>query len=228
MGNGLFTDQALTYSNRAKFDRNAARVGDFMPLTAIAEVPEATVRDILKKATEAAHRRLENTHPMRALMGPHPDRPAVCAAIVGQVAVIDTVERRLDSADPTIREAFADYRRRAPLARADLHRLNHPAGWTPFDATTLTTPAAWLGFRYVVEGSSLGGALIRRHLAAHAPTLPSLAFFDPHGFERGAKWRRFCATLDRELTDAQALDEAIAAANAIFADLHRSLEEAEL
>jgi heme oxygenase len=197
-----------------------------MLLTLAADSSRVSNRFILKQATEQAHDAIEATPPMRMLMGGTPTVAAVSAAIAGQGAVIATLEAQLAHAAPSIRSQFKDYRPRAPLARADLFRLGQRPGLTEAEAPRLESPAAWLGFRYVVEGSSLGGALIRRHLAEHAPDLPPLAFFDPHGPERGRLWGAFCARLEAALADEQALAEASAAAVAVFAALRENLEAA--
>jgi heme oxygenase len=82
-------------------------------------------------------------------------------------------------------------RRRAGLFAADLQTL----GGVPADVPSLPpvpdTDRA-LGRLYVLEGSTLGGAVIGRHLAS----LPHLAdveihAFSPYGSETGAMWAAF-------------------------------------
>jgi heme oxygenase len=83
-------------------------------------------------------------------------------------------------------------RRRAALFAADLRALD-AVGPTPvphLSAVAGTDEA--LGGLYVLEGSTLGGVLIDRHLAA----LPGLAgvrlrAFSPYGSETGAMWHAF-------------------------------------
>ena len=183
----------------------------------------ASARGVLKAATQAAHEALETTPPMQAVTGPAPDAAGVAAAIRGQAAVIGAIEARLAWASDAVAAAFADYRPRAPLARADLLALGDSGDWPALVPPHLDTQAAWLGFRYVVEGSSLGGALIRRHLTEHAPALPPLRFFDPHGARRGAVWRGFCEQLDTALPGDGDRAAAVAAALAVFAALKDSL-----
>jgi heme oxygenase len=195
-----------------------------MLLTAALTDCEETARAALKRATQRAHDRIEATRPMRALMGSAPDAACVRAAIRGQAAVIAALEARAARSGPALRAPFADYVPRAPLAAADLERLGAAPTWPEAETPALDGAAAWLGFRYVVEGSSLGGALIRRRLAERAPDLPPLGFFDPHGEARGAVWRAFCDRLDATLRDPRSRAAAANAANAVFAALTRSLE----
>jgi heme oxygenase len=190
------------------------------------DMAPASARFVLKQVTQEAHEAIEATRPMLALMGGTPTVAAVRAAIAGQGAVIATLEAQLAHAGCSVRSLFEDYRPRAPLARADLFRLGQRPGFAEAAAPRLDTPAAWLGFRYVVEGASLGGAIIRRHLAERAPTLPPLSFFDPHGPLCGPLWRAFCARLDTALADEHALAEAGAAAVAVFEALRLNLEAA--
>ena len=86
-------------------------------------------------------------------------------------------------------------RRRTSLFASDLRELGAPAS----DAAPLLPPVAGtdeaLGRMYVLEGSTLGGVFIDRHLAA----LPELAgatvrSFSPYGSETGAMWAAFRRT----------------------------------
>ncbi|MBB3676075.1 biliverdin-producing heme oxygenase [Modestobacter versicolor] len=85
-------------------------------------------------------------------------------------------------------------RRRSPLFAADLAALGAPAGATPRpELPAVPDTDAALGRLYVLEGSSLGGVFIDRHLA----TLPQLAAaervtaFSPYGEQTGAMWHAF-------------------------------------
>jgi heme oxygenase (biliverdin-IX-beta and delta-forming) len=55
-----------------------------------------------------------------------------------------------------------------------------------------------LGALYVMEGSTLGGRVILRHLETQAIDVPTAAtsFFAGHGAETGSMWRFFVAKLD--------------------------------
>lgn len=100
-------------------------------------------------------------------------------------------------ADP----AWFDPRRRAPLLVADLGHL----GLTPGDIAGLPVHAGLgmqsrsdaLGAMYVLEGSTLGGQLIARHVAR---TLGFTAgagcsFYGGRGQQAGVMWRAFCGRL---------------------------------
>jgi heme oxygenase len=55
-----------------------------------------------------------------------------------------------------------------------------------------------LGCLYVIEGATLGGQLVTRHLQAHLGLTPAsgTAFFNGYGAHTGARWQAFGAVLD--------------------------------
>lgn len=112
-------------------------------------------------------------------------------------------------------------RRRAPLLAADLAGL----GADPEHSAVPALPAVAgtedaLGRLYVLEGSTLGGTFIDRHLTG----LPSLTgarvrAFSPYGRETGAMWHAFRrAARDRVAAGADA-GHMVAAARQTFAAL---------
>ena len=83
-------------------------------------------------------------------------------------------------------------RRRAHLYAADLETLGAPSSAAAPALPPVTGTDEALGRMYVLEGSTLGGSFIDRHLS----TLPGLAdvrlrAFSPYGAETGAMWHAF-------------------------------------
>lgn len=76
---------------------------------------------------------------------------------------------------------------------------------------------------YVLEGSTLGGHVILRGLAARGVTDAGLAFLDPYGAETGARWRGFLAVLAREVRDDGAKAAACIGAVRVFRHAERIL-----
>lgn len=106
-----------------------------------------------------------------------------------------------------------DARRRGDLLRADLAEL----GLAPADlleAPAFPSAAAVLGAVYVLEGSRLGGAVLRRAIPPGAP----MRFLG--GDEHGPRWRALTQLLDERLTGAPDLDAAVAAARSVFQRFH--------
>lgn len=56
-----------------------------------------------------------------------------------------------------------------------------------------------LGCLYVIEGATLGGRVITRHLQNQLGTTPDSggAFFDGYGAETGSRWKAFCTMLSQ-------------------------------
>jgi heme oxygenase len=61
----------------------------------------------------------------------------------------------------------------------------------------LDTPARLLGCLYVIEGATLGGRIITRHLQAHFGITPAsgAVLFDGYGATTGSHWKAFCAVV---------------------------------
>jgi heme oxygenase len=83
-------------------------------------------------------------------------------------------------------------RRRTALFAEDLHRLGATASGSAPELPAVAGTDEALGRMYVLEGSTLGGVFIDRHLAE----LPELAgtrirAFSPYGSETGAMWAAF-------------------------------------
>jgi heme oxygenase len=113
-------------------------------------------------------------------------------------------------------------RRRTHLFAADLTALGAapaaPPAWPELPAVPGTDDA--LGRLYVLEGSTLGGVFIDRHLAS----LPGLAAtplraFSPYGAETGAMWRDYRAATRARVAAGGDADRVVAAAQQTFAAL---------
>ncbi|WP_293676153.1 biliverdin-producing heme oxygenase [uncultured Phenylobacterium sp.] len=55
-----------------------------------------------------------------------------------------------------------------------------------------------LGLYYVLEGSTLGGRVIRRQVETAGGSMAGLSFLDPYGEAVGERWRSFLAILQSE------------------------------
>lgn len=108
-------------------------------------------------------------------------------------------------------------RRRARLFAADLGALGAGAARTvPELAAPAGTDEAF-GRLYVLEGSTLGGAVIDRHLAG----LPALAgvrlrAFSPYGAETGRMWHAFRRAAREHVADGGRPPAMVAAARTTF------------
>ncbi|MGY5884603.1 biliverdin-producing heme oxygenase [Modestobacter lacusdianchii] len=114
-------------------------------------------------------------------------------------------------------------RRRSHLFAADLAALGAPAAADRPQLPDVADTDEALGRLYVLEGSSLGGVFIDRHLA----TLPQfadagrLACFSPYGEQTGARWHDFRTVTRARVAGGGDADRLVAAARETFGTLAR-------
>ncbi|MDP3383316.1 MAG: biliverdin-producing heme oxygenase [Phenylobacterium sp.] len=167
-----------------------------------------TLRTTLRAATRQDHDRVD-------LLGGAFDltRPSDYQAfLTAHAKVLPGVEAALNSAPPEdLPPAWLERRRTAALS-ADLAALGlapPPAATT----LTLTDRATRLGALYVLEGSRLGGAVLRRRLASAQPGAPDA--YLAHGAGRPF-WRSFLDWLDSQVLNGPETEAAIDGARQVF------------
>lgn len=126
-------------------------------------------------------------------------------------------------------------------ARIKLHRLEQDMralsvsppdfSMAPFccDLPEFKTAAQALGGLYVVEGATLGGKIIGRHLqeTLGLNAANGAAFFDGYGAENGRMWRAFGETVTRYAEGGAHDAEIIQGANETFAAFERWFTQGE-
>ncbi len=162
----------------------------------------------LRAATASAHGRLERDLDWEARVASLDGYRGLLARLRGFHATYEpAIGAALDEA------AFFEPRRRLAKLDADLTYLGlGPTGALPApSAPRLAGPDAALGALYVLEGSTLGGRVIGRRIAAlHGFETDGLAYYRAHGPATGAMWSAFRARLEAA-GDAGALAEAAVA-----------------
>lgn len=125
--------------------------------------------------------------------------------------------------------AYGD-RHKTPLLTRDLAAL----GVTPAELDEapwcvalpdLRSPARIFGCLYVIEGATLGGLIITRHLQAQLGVTQQrgAAFFAGYGAHTGSQWKAFGLQLSSFALRSGCDDEITAGANETFATLDRWL-----
>lgn len=155
----------------------------------------ASLHARLRAATAAAHRALEDA---LDLLREPPDRERFVRVLVGFHGFHRVWEPAVASqlppggAPPPRRALIEHDLRRLGLTDACLDAIAPCAAATALGADAPTA----LGSLYVLEGSTLGGQVITRHLA-QAPWCPheGLRTFAPYGDAAGARWRDTLALL---------------------------------
>ena len=155
----------------------------------------------LKQATHSRHEALESRLP---LLDVQLARPAYHALLQLFFGYYEPLEKKL-LAQPCWASLGFDYaeRRKTPRLAQDLLALGDSAealqglARCP-DLPLLASPGQVLGCLYVIEGATLGGQIISRHLASGLglTATSGAAFFSGYGPQTGSRWKAFCALLE--------------------------------
>jgi heme oxygenase len=186
-------------------------------------VTDADVLRRLRSETAGEHQTVEQT---LDLLSPELTRDRLVGVLTRMHGFWAAAEAGLDAwADA--HPADADRvgwarRRRTALFAADLAALDAEPDRAP-DLPAVPDTDAALGRLYVLEGSSLGGVFIDRHLA----TLPQLAgagrlsSFSPYGERTGAMWHAFRSVTRERVAAGGDADRVVDAARETFGALAR-------
>jgi heme oxygenase len=158
----------------------------------------------LRQATADCHARIDSVFSTVNLA----DREDYGRFLRAQASAHIAVESALDDADLAATLPDWPMRRRAGLLRTDLAALGLDAPATLGPPAFADAPAM-LGAAYVLEGSRLGGTVLKRSLPAELP-----AHFLGAGDSAG--WRGFIEQLDQLIQDDHGVESAISAARNVF------------
>jgi len=120
-------------------------------------------------------------------------------------------------------------RRKVSRLEWDLQKLSEDAGLTRLprcaELPEIVSPAQALGCLYVVEGATLGGQVITKHLQKNLGITPETggAFFAGYGAETGSRWQEFGAMITAQAERLGQDDVIVASANRTFATLEHWL-----
>ena len=141
-------------------------------------------------------------------------------------AVVAPLEAQLDAL-PLPDELAWPERRKAHLLALDLAVMGEgPSNQqAPLSVPELTTLAQAFGALYVLEGATLGGQLISRHLGRALGLTPQQggAYFSGYGPQTGARWRSFGAVLEASVP-AEDAAEVVAGARRTFEAFRSALQ----
>ncbi|HYQ46167.1 MAG TPA: biliverdin-producing heme oxygenase [Polyangiaceae bacterium] len=141
-------------------------------------------------------------------------RERYVAFLQGSLVALEAIEPQL--------QAFGDRAMpsRCQRLREDLRSLESPTSvGAPAEIPDICSEAAAFGARYVVEGSTLGGAVLARSFdAALQLQGTSLRYLTLYGARLGEHWREFCEELERfgRTATPEMRSEACACARAVF------------
>lgn len=169
----------------------------------------------LRDATRDEHQRLEDSLDIFGRVARPEGRRRLVERFHGLHA---GAERALSPLLSGIAGLDYDARSRLPFLAADVRTLGgDPAGLTLCDVDRPANLAEALGVFYVLEGSTLGGQVIRKRLEARGDTDRGLSFLNPYRDQVGPRWRAFLEVLERDTATEPRRDAAVKGALAGFA-----------
>lgn len=138
-------------------------------------------------------------------------------------------ERLLDGRGPLAPWLAVQARRKTPLLEADIHALGQLAtALLPLctKLPPLNSAAECFGCLYVLEGATLGGLIISRHVGQKLGVAARSggAFFCGYGEQTGAMWQQFRAAITAFSLQTDDQDAVVASARATFEALQHWCE----
>jgi heme oxygenase len=194
---------------------------------------EADAHSIMAKLrleTSHAHLSIEQSPPMRAMFAEGYSLAEYSAVLARLLQFYRPFEDEVFGALPPHIATKIDHRRKTPLLRADLRALGAQQSGAVSDGSVpaFVSFEERMGGLYVLEGATLGGLLIRKHLLGQFGTAAASAmnFYSGYGKRANAEWQAFGSLMgglfDRAGSAAQR--KVVSGANATFSALERWLE----
>ena len=175
----------------------------------------------LRTETDSLHRQLEDTSISRQLMSPAISRKDYCLYLSLMRNVIAWQEATVFPLVKNILET--DSRQKLPGIDRDLSQLSAAPHSIPFTfpQEMRDTPSA-LGAMYVLEGSTLGGRVILKHLAQtlQLDETNGAAFFYGYGPETGKQWSSYLKVLTGYAVTEHCEERIISSAKNTFEAIH--------
>ncbi|MBC7842871.1 MAG: biliverdin-producing heme oxygenase [Gemmatimonadaceae bacterium] len=182
------------------------------------------ILQLLKDETRETHAALERQMPLL-------DANLSATDYLHMVAKLFTYHTPLEAvlvSSPGFAEIGLDYADRGKTARlardlcalgasaVDLDEMRQCESLPP-----LAHPSHVFGCLYVLEGATLGGQIVARHLQASLGLTPETgaSYFSGYGVQTGPQWKVFCALLTAYAARTEDTNEILAGAHATYATL---------
>jgi heme oxygenase len=172
----------------------------------------------IKQATAQHHKDAEQHSYGREIMSKTLTRDQYTQLLIANYTYIKAWESEWDSLPFEIPTSLQlDARKKVDLLENDLRHLNiEPSSVRAFDLTPAQSYEEFMGRMYVIEGSTLGGAVIEKQLRLN-PNLEGaqFAFYGGYGKELIPHWKAFLAELNN-ITETGQMEVAIESAKSCF------------
>jgi len=167
----------------------------------------------LRDATHADHQRLEDRMDILSRIAAPGGRRVLAQRFHGMHA---EAEAALAPWLADLPDLDFEMRRRSRQLAQDLVALDVRALPAASDPIVVSSVGEALGRMYVLEGSTLGGRVIRRAVEAQGEGMVGLSFLDPYGDRVGERWRAFMAVVEAHARTPAEADAVVAGALAGF------------
>jgi heme oxygenase len=202
--------------------------GHARPAQRFSAPPREPVLQRLKRATRARHAALESRS---ILLDPQLSLPRYRDCLCRFMGYYAPLEMRLHGSQGWQGAGFTyGERYKTPQLAQDLLALGVLPVQLPQLAQCRALPelastAQLFGCLYVLEGATLGGQIVSRHLQASLGLTPlsGSAFFGGYGEQTGSRWKAFGAHLSAFAVQSDCDDAIVASAQATFDTLDRWL-----
>ena len=137
------------------------------------------------------------------------------------------VEKILESYGPSIISDY-DLRRKTHSLCSDLQQLNVPNPKSfAADLPEINNESQAFGCLYVLEGSILGGAILKKRILDQCPAIPVAAFtyFSGYDQQTPVMWQSFITQFNCFFNTNHSIEEAIKSANECFVKLENWIEK---
>lgn len=190
------------------------------PAIEFSSMQPSDLRQRLRTETATAHKDLEN---LLDIMSPSLTAERYTKVLESFARLHSSFEERLTELRtlPFVDEYLRE-RRKLPWLAADLAAcaLAPASEHEAPDLSWIENETDLLGALYVIEGSTLGGQVVSRHLKT-IPAITSTRYFESYGPDTGRQWQKFVSLLGARPTAEH--DAIIAAADRMFRTIASAL-----
>ena len=198
--------------------------------------PEKQFLDQLRKSTANIHHQVEALPVSRSLMS---DQVTLEDYLFYMRCMQEVMEAYDDVIIPRIKPYFPDVeeRKKLPSLSKDIRYLSQQCNFSqtiaPLEMPVISSDAVAVGMAYVIEGSTLGGRVILKHIQQRFDLEPltGAAFFTGYSQRTGSMWRTFLDLLTQyaiqQQQEQQIIDGAIQGFNMIYSHLFKNSKRHE-
>ncbi len=196
----------------------------------------STLMERLRAETRAQHLATEAIPFSSSILDGSLTREAYAGQLAAYVPVHGAIESAVAEGNPALAMVWSDDMMRTPLLASDLAALRVDTSRTSEATAEGEAMAAWiaalaardpvsvLGVLYVMEGSTLGGAVLRHHISrAFDLTDAGLRYYSPYGTGPKPHWVAFGERMNAAVTSDADADRVVAAAGEAFDRIGRIL-----